>query len=608
MRDAKRNQRSLVITLLDLKNAFGEINHKLIIAALQYHHVPSEITNLIENIYTNCQISIATGTQNTPLINVSKGLLQGDPCSPLIFNICFNPLMKLISQPKYEQLGYFWGPNARVRSWLQFADDTALISKNVKAAQSLIDLNIAWCRWTGMEIRTDKCISFGMRKQDGVYEQFQPNLTINDERIPQVGTNESFTYLGKHFDFEMKNESIKSALQSKLSDMLKITTDLEVGAQLKLKILKYYIPSQLSFILKIYDIPYTWISNNLDAMILKQVSIWLELPVNSCVEEILELSTQKGGHGIPLLKTLAEQLRLSLRCSLKNSKDEDITTIWKMSTNKNKNLDAYAIQQQSKQSALDSLTAHNSEKIDKHISSLKIQGKSFTEIQKYVHQKAILKWNSFLETVPDHLFKFARKALQQQLPTASNLFRWKKTTSPSCPLCGLVQTNKHVLSNCGSPASLSRYTKRHDHVLGILIDWFKSHLKDKCELYADIDEASVKPITDLFFPSRPDIAIKYSSRIDILELTVCHETNISSSQKYKQSKYQSLHNHLIVKDNETSVNIFTLEITTLGFMSDFELFQVRNLKDKLSENHKTQIFKSVLSDSFNIYCKRNSIN
>ena len=114
----------------------------------------------------------------------------------------------------------------------------------------------------------------------------------------------------------MKNESTKSALQSKLSDMLKITSDLEVGAQLKLKILKYYIPPQLSFILKIYDIPYTWISNNLDAMILKQVSIWLELPVNSCIEEILELSTRKGGHGIPLLKTLAEQLRLSLRCSL----------------------------------------------------------------------------------------------------------------------------------------------------------------------------------------------------------------------------------------------------------------------------------------------------
>ena len=53
-----------------------------------------------------------------------------------------------------------------------------------------------------MEIRTDKCISFGMRKQDGVYKQFQPNLTINDERIPQVGTNGSFTYLGNNFDLK----------------------------------------------------------------------------------------------------------------------------------------------------------------------------------------------------------------------------------------------------------------------------------------------------------------------------------------------------------------------------------------------------------------------
>ena len=126
-----------------------------------------------------------------------------------------------------------------------------------------------------------------------------------------------------------------------------------------------------------------------------------------------------------------------------------------------------------------------------------------------------------------------------------------------------------------------------------MIDWFESHLKDNCELYADIDETSVKPITDLFFASGPDRAIKYSLRIDILELTVCHKTNISSSQKFEQSKYQSLYNHLIVKDKETSVDIFTLEITSLGFMSDFELFQVRFLKDELSENHKAQIFESV---------------
>ena len=53
IRDAKRNQRSIVITLLDLRNAFGEVNHSLISSSLKYHHVPVEITSLIQNIYSD---------------------------------------------------------------------------------------------------------------------------------------------------------------------------------------------------------------------------------------------------------------------------------------------------------------------------------------------------------------------------------------------------------------------------------------------------------------------------------------------------------------------------------------------------------------------------
>ena len=67
---------------------------------------------------------------------------------------------------------------------------------------------------------------------------------------------------------------------------------------------------------------------------------------------------------------------------------------------------------------------------------------------------------------------------------------------------------------------LLKYTMRHDHALEILLDWFKSNLKDKHKLYGDFDTASVKPITDLFFQFWPDIAIKHFFQIDILELTV----------------------------------------------------------------------------------------
>ena len=50
---ARTKQRSLVITLLDLKNAFGEVHHNLIQTALDYHHIPDHIKSLVKSLYTD---------------------------------------------------------------------------------------------------------------------------------------------------------------------------------------------------------------------------------------------------------------------------------------------------------------------------------------------------------------------------------------------------------------------------------------------------------------------------------------------------------------------------------------------------------------------------
>ena len=118
------------ITLLDLRNASGEINHNLIYSTLRYHMVPEELISIIKDIYTSSMITVAHGSSITQFVSVERGVLQDDPCSPLLFNICFNPLMQAIIQSKLKHLGYMWGPNANLlpRSWLQFADDTVIIS------------------------------------------------------------------------------------------------------------------------------------------------------------------------------------------------------------------------------------------------------------------------------------------------------------------------------------------------------------------------------------------------------------------------------------------------------------------------------------------------
>ena len=99
-------QRSLVITLLDLKNAFGEVHHNLISSVLSYHHVHEGIQCLISSLYTNFKTYIITDHYRSPAIPVCSGVLQGDCLSPLLFNMCVNTCIQFIRAEKFKQIAF----------------------------------------------------------------------------------------------------------------------------------------------------------------------------------------------------------------------------------------------------------------------------------------------------------------------------------------------------------------------------------------------------------------------------------------------------------------------------------------------------------------------
>ena len=94
---ARIKQRSLVVTLLDLKNAFGEVHHNLIPGILKYHHIPVHIQQLVLSLYSNFQTFIVTNTFQTPFMTVGRGVLLGDCLSPVTFNLCFITFIRYIS-------------------------------------------------------------------------------------------------------------------------------------------------------------------------------------------------------------------------------------------------------------------------------------------------------------------------------------------------------------------------------------------------------------------------------------------------------------------------------------------------------------------------------
>ena len=124
---ARIKQKSLVITLLDLKNAFGEVHHNLIPEVLKYHHIPTQIQLLIGSLYSEFQTSVITDSFKTPFITIGRGVLQGDCLSPLTFNLCFNAFIHYISDSKFTQFGFSIS-SLRPIHWFQFADDAAVIT------------------------------------------------------------------------------------------------------------------------------------------------------------------------------------------------------------------------------------------------------------------------------------------------------------------------------------------------------------------------------------------------------------------------------------------------------------------------------------------------
>ena len=77
IKQAKKQQRSLTVTLLDLKNAFAVVHHRLISTVLQYYHIPEHFRKCVENVYSNFYSSVVTDAYQTPFIRVNRGVLQG---------------------------------------------------------------------------------------------------------------------------------------------------------------------------------------------------------------------------------------------------------------------------------------------------------------------------------------------------------------------------------------------------------------------------------------------------------------------------------------------------------------------------------------------------
>ena len=120
-------------------------------------------------------------------------------------------------------------------------------------------------------------------------------------------------------------------------------------------------------------------------------------------------------------------------------------------------------------------------------------------------------------------------------------------------------------------------------------------VKEEGQVFVDLIGHPYNPVADIF-TSLPDIVVKHRKRISTLELTICHETNVIASRTYKQTKYKDLRRNLRPEYASFKISNYTIEITSLGIISDIRDFCGENLiVDQIPEYIRQILFKTVIS-------------
>jgi hypothetical protein len=154
--------------------------------------VPTPMVNLIEKMYKDCNTKIKAPNNEGVEIKILRGVKQGDPLSPLLFNLCLGPLIEMIE----SQTSGINVNNGRKVSILAFADDIVVLGENKGDAQRQVDILHGYLRSLGMKISSEKSLTFQVVSKKDTWFVKDPEIGIESDKIPTVDPDEAFRYLG----------------------------------------------------------------------------------------------------------------------------------------------------------------------------------------------------------------------------------------------------------------------------------------------------------------------------------------------------------------------------------------------------------------------------
>lgn len=252
MNRARRCRGSLYQVWYDLENAFPSVSFSHMSECLRRSGVPESFTSLMDNIYTDSFTAVRLPDGMTPAIPNKRGLKQGCPLSPILFNFCLEPLLRSLHHIRHSASISMGGEEVNN---LAFADDLKGFASTMMGIKLINSEVEKFLSWTLMKANTDKCAYLSIYK--GKEDRPSPDIKLQGATIPRIGVKDAYKYLGlaDSFTHTKRAAHFYEALHSARKDCSKLFASGLLPWQ-KMKAVKVYIYPQLEFLMRNTKVPH----------------------------------------------------------------------------------------------------------------------------------------------------------------------------------------------------------------------------------------------------------------------------------------------------------------------------------------------------------------
>ena len=535
LRDAKENQRQIIVTWIDLANAYGSVRHNLIQFALNWYHVPDSIQKLIFDYYNKLMAKVQTSEWSTGFFLFDIGLFQGCVLSTILFDAVFQLLLDML-KPVDEKLGYSFKNIAYKSLTRAYADDLALSASTPAKMQRACNICDKFLEWTKtMRAKPRKCVAVGYRQFDkrsdkGKYKKhrnvkyapFDPGIIIGGKRMRFIFDEDKsddatvtllrdhFKFLGRWISIDLNELKIQSFIRARFLKEVEIIESSNVTGFMKLWLYQHYLLSHLAWPFLIHDLPLSF-ARSLESAITMKLKKWARLYRGA---DTGALFRSRDLFGLGLTSASHHFIKMQLiKCSLlENSEDEHVrasfkhkhikTSAWTVKWDARrlyKSFSADVILQTQfptqasrlglgngvfngnpskadiRRMLVNTTNSVEEDKLFAHSVQLERQG-DWTAWSGKVNPFDF-SWKNLIYGPGDSLISFVLNATINTCRTPVLMKLWGYLAKASCVLCtGDHCTLHHILANCQVALNQRRYNWRHDSVLLELKSFLGEHL------------------------------------------------------------------------------------------------------------------------------------